>query len=149
MLFRSYLKNYSGELVEQIKAGMPLLFKLLAACTATDMARNLIGGTLNGIGDVDSPMLTSIFLTVAMGAGVGAALSFPAGLGLAGEFLSSAIAYLMGGLVLSKVLHSSYNTLQQHKDCDSLLTYAKRHLFCCQDSTTQGYDAELAAPLIR
>lgn len=121
---------------QPINHGLSLLFKILAATTVIDLGRNLVAGTLNGLGDVDSPMLTSILLTVFVGGGLGALLCFTAGLSLEGVFLSSAIAYFMGGSALTKVLHSSYNILKKGEtNCNSLLNMtwntARKFSNCC------------------
>lgn len=98
----------------EIKNNICPLFLLLVGCTFTEMAGNVMNGALNGLGDVDSPMLRSLFLTVAVGGALGAVLCFALDLGLEGVFTSSLIAYFIGVLTLTKTLHSTYKNLKEN-----------------------------------
>lgn len=100
--------------ISAIRNDIDVLFKLISACTFTEMAGNLLNGALNGLGDVDSPMLRSILLTAIVGGGLGAVLCFVTNLGLEGVYSSSLIAYTIGLAALAKTLYSTYNDLKNN-----------------------------------
>lgn len=118
-----YIKSgeFTKSQITAIKDGLPSLLKIMAGATLTDQVRNLIGGALNGLGDVDTPMLTSTFLTVLGGGGLGALLTFSAGLGLEGALFSTIIAYALGGTALSGVLVNTLKTLKEKTHCDTVV----------------------------
>lgn len=117
--------NFKPENVEQIKDGICFLFKILAACTLTEMVNNVMGGALNGLGDVDSPMFRSLFLTVAVGGGLGYFLCFNMNYGLTGVYSSSLMAYFIGALALTKTLYSTYNNLKNSVEEDTESGFGK------------------------
>lgn len=83
---------------------MPILFKIISLATLFDLTKNTIGGALNGLEDVISPMLVAIVLTAGLGVGLGYGLAFDEAMALPGVFASSCTSYFVGTCVLSALL---------------------------------------------
>ena len=111
-LVKLYLKNSTHDR-EAVEAGMSGHFAILAICTIADTARNLVGGGINGLDDVTSPMTMSLVFIVLFGAGLGALLTFCTDLELNGALYASAIAYTVSFFLQSKILYSHYNHIGQ------------------------------------
>jgi Na+-driven multidrug efflux pump len=128
-----FSENSNEETKKEIFDGICPLFWILAACTVTEMFGNVVNGVLNGLGDVDSPMFRSLFLTVVVGAGLAALLCFGGDLGLTGVFLSSLMAYLLGVFALSKTLHSTYRDLTNrvNSTAENMLTKSWNSVTSC------------------
>lgn len=113
-LVSSYLDpdTFTPSDIEAINRGICPLFKIMAACTLTEMVGNLLGGAINGLGDVDSPMIRSFLVTGVLGAGLGYFFCFNKDWGLTGVYSASVIAYGVGILALGATLCSLYNKLK-------------------------------------
>lgn len=102
--------NFSHHDKEAIHQGLQTLFMFMAGSTLFDVLRNVMGGSLNGMDDVDSPMVTTLAFTILAGSLLSYLLSFEASMGLDGVMTSTMVSYMLGGLVLAKISHDTYKS---------------------------------------